>query len=206
MGALHSHPYECPVSVLVAIWNFTQQCRRSQNDLWLNTAWVGWRYLRTSQATGIKEPPMHHRYTEVYLYPATTSHLWLRSKQVQDGPPRLRGTKARARGSWEGLEADEEWRVEGNDESKVDRVPNKIEKGGVVEHHQCDKIRMMHDLSPRMDFFAWMVCFVIGHWVIGVLEAHDQSCMGGWGLPKDSQPRQSCDKKNLLIELCNECL
>jgi hypothetical protein len=109
MGALHSHPYECPVSVLTAIWNFTQQCRRSQNDLWLNTARVGWRYSRTSRATGIKEPPARRRYTEVYSYPATTSHLWLRSKQVRDGPPRLRGTKASARGSRAAREADEEW-------------------------------------------------------------------------------------------------
>jgi hypothetical protein len=53
--------------------------------------------------------------------------------------------------------------VEGNDESRVDGVANKMEKGGVVVHHQRDNIRMMHDLSLRMDSFAWMVCFVIGH-------------------------------------------
>jgi hypothetical protein len=81
MGALHSHPYECPVSVLTAIWNFTQQCRRSQNNLWLNTVWVGWHYSRTSWATGIKEPPVRRRDTEVYSYPATMSHLWFRKQQ-----------------------------------------------------------------------------------------------------------------------------
>jgi hypothetical protein len=81
MGALHSRPYECPVSVLTAIWNFTQQCRRSQNDLWLNTAWVGWHYSRTSWATGIKEPPARRRDTEVYSYPATMSHLRFRKQQ-----------------------------------------------------------------------------------------------------------------------------
>ncbi len=44
----------------------------------------------------------------------------------------------------------EEWK-QGDDESRDDRVANKIEKGGVVVHHQRDKIRMMHDLSLRMD-------------------------------------------------------
>lgn len=41
--------------------------------------------------------------------------------------------------------------MEGDDESRVDRVANKIEKGGVVVHHQRDKIRMMPHDFLRMD-------------------------------------------------------
>jgi hypothetical protein len=103
MGALHSHPYECPVSVLMAIWNFTQQCRRSQNDLWLNTAQVGWRYSRTSRATGIKEPPACCRDTEVYSYPATRSHLRFRKQQIEDLKiPNLETPSQSKRGWWIG--------------------------------------------------------------------------------------------------------